>query len=86
MLTIPMILGYNIIPYQHNPYIFGTGRGTTTFRLDLSIFWVGTGSGRAEKNSIISGRKNPAHDNPTGRIGPQFSGRARAWVGRQRIL
>jgi hypothetical protein len=39
------------------------------------------GSGRAEKNSVISGRKNPAHDHPTGRIGPQFSGRARAGPG-----
>jgi hypothetical protein len=25
---------------------------------------------RAEKFSVISGRKNPAHDHPTGRIGP----------------
>jgi hypothetical protein len=41
--------------------------------LDLGIFWVGL-----KKNSVISGRKNPAHDHPTGRVGPQFSGRARA--------
>jgi hypothetical protein len=25
---------------------------------------------RVEKFSVISGRKNPAHDHPTGRIGP----------------
>jgi hypothetical protein len=43
-------------------------------------------SGRAEKISVISGPKNPSHDHPTGRIGPQFSGRARAWAGRPRIL
>jgi hypothetical protein len=44
--------------------------------LDLGIFWVGL-----KKNSVISGRKNPAHDHPTGRVGPQFSGRARAGPG-----
>jgi hypothetical protein len=49
--------------------------------LDLSIFGAGL-----KKNSVISGRKNPAHDHPTGRVGPQFSGRARAWAGRPRIL
>jgi hypothetical protein len=38
-------------------------------------------SGRAEKNSVISGRKNPAHDHPTGRVGLQFSGRAQAEPG-----
>jgi hypothetical protein len=48
------------------------------WRVDLSIFRVGPGSGRAGKNSVISGRKNLAHDLPTGRVGPQFSGRARA--------
>jgi hypothetical protein len=45
-----------------------TRRGET--RVDLSIFRAGPGSRRAEKNSVISGRKNPAHDHPTGRIGP----------------
>jgi hypothetical protein len=49
--------------------------------LDLSIFRAGLGSGRAEKNSVISGRKNPAHDHPTGRIRPQFSCRAQARPG-----
>jgi hypothetical protein len=49
--------------------------------LDLSIFRARPGSGRAEKNSVISGRNNPAHDHPTGRIRPQFSGRARAGPG-----
>jgi hypothetical protein len=36
---------------------------------------------RAEKIYVISGRKNPSHDHPTGRIGPQISGRARAGPG-----
>jgi hypothetical protein len=49
--------------------------------LDLSIFRAGLGSGRAEKNSVISGRKNTAHDHPTGRIRPQFSCRAQARPG-----
>jgi hypothetical protein len=38
------------------------------------------------KKSGFSGRENPAHDRPIGRVGPQFSGRARAWAGRPRIL
>jgi hypothetical protein len=44
-------------------------------------------SGRAgfgpdsKKNSVISGRKNPTHDHPTRRVGPQFSGWARAGPG-----
>jgi hypothetical protein len=38
-------------------------------------------SGRAEKISVISGRKNLAYDHPTGRIGPQFLGRARSGPG-----
>jgi hypothetical protein len=42
----------------------------------MSIFRAGL-----KKISIISGRKNPAHDHPTGRIGPQFSGWARAGPG-----
>jgi hypothetical protein len=42
--------------------------------VDLNIFRDGPGSGWAEKISVISGRKNPAHDHPTGRIGPQFLG------------
>jgi hypothetical protein len=42
---------------------------------------AGPGSGRAEKISVIAGRKNPAHAHPTGRIGPQFSGWARAGPG-----
>jgi hypothetical protein len=44
--------------------------------LDLSIFRVGL-----KKNSVISGRKNPAHDHPTRRVGLQFSGRAQAEPG-----
>jgi hypothetical protein len=31
-----------------------------------------------KKISVISGQKNPAHDHPTGRVRPRFSGRARA--------
>jgi hypothetical protein len=50
----------------------------STLWVDLSIFRAGPGSGRVEKIYVISGRKNPAHDHPTGRVGPQFSGRARA--------
>jgi hypothetical protein len=55
--------------------------GSVEAELDLSIF-------RAEpkKNLVISGRKNPAHDHPTGRVEPQFSGRARVWAGCPRIL
>jgi hypothetical protein len=56
------------------------------FELDLSIFRARPGSGRTEKISVIAGRKNPAHAHPTGRIGPQFSGRAPAGAGRPRIL
>jgi hypothetical protein len=42
---------------------------------------AGPGSGWAEKCSVTAGQKNPAHDHPTGCIGPQFSGRARARPG-----
>jgi hypothetical protein len=45
---------------------------------------AGFGSGR--KNSCYFGLKNPTHDHPTGRVGPQFPGRARTWAGRSRIL
>jgi hypothetical protein len=38
--------------------------------LDLSIFRIGPSSGRAEKISVISGRKIPAHDHPIRRVGP----------------
>jgi hypothetical protein len=43
-------------------------------------------SGRAEKILLFRAEKIPAHDHPTGSIEPQFSGRARAWAGRPRIL
>jgi hypothetical protein len=39
-------------------------------QLEVSIFRVGPGSGQAEKISVISGRKNPAHAHPTRRVGP----------------
>jgi hypothetical protein len=45
--------------------------------VDPSIFQGGSGSGRAEF-FFISGRENPAHDNLTGRVGPNF----RAGLGR----
>jgi hypothetical protein len=54
---------------------------SSTPLIDLSIFRAGPGSGRAQIFFVISGRKNPAHDHPTGRVGPQFSGRARAGPG-----
>jgi hypothetical protein len=34
-----------------------------------------------KKFSVISGQKNPTHDHPTGHVGSQFSGRARAVPG-----
>jgi hypothetical protein len=36
-----------------------------------------------KKISVITGRKNPVHAHPTGRIGPQFLSPARAWAGRR---
>jgi hypothetical protein len=42
--------------------------------LDLSIPWDGS----SRKNPGFSGRENPTHDRPMGRIEPQFSGQARA--------
>jgi hypothetical protein len=52
----------------------------------MSISRAGSGSGRAEKISGFSGRENPDHDRPMGRVGPQFSDWARAGPGRTRIL
>jgi hypothetical protein len=50
-------------------------------RVDLSIFRAAPGSGWAHNNFYYFGPKNPAHDHPTGRVRPQFSGRARAGPG-----
>jgi hypothetical protein len=50
---------------------------SSTTLIDPSIFRAGPGS----NFFVISGRKNPAHDHPTGRVGPQFSGWARAGPG-----
>jgi hypothetical protein len=46
----------------------------------MSIPPAGPDSGRAEKPRF-SGRENPAHDRPMGRVGPQFSGHTRAGPG-----
>jgi hypothetical protein len=54
--------------------------------VDLSIYRTGRVRAGLKKISVFSGRKNPAYDHPTGRIGPQFSGRARAWAVRPHIL
>jgi hypothetical protein len=56
-------------------------RGTEGLRVDLSIFRVRLGSGRAEKISVSLGRKNSVHNYPTRCNGPQFSGQARARPG-----
>jgi hypothetical protein len=58
----------------------------STILSNLSIFGPGRVQAVLKKISVISGRKNPAHDHPTGRVEPQFSVRARAWAGRPRIL
>jgi hypothetical protein len=55
-------------------------------RVDLSIFRAGPGSGRVKIFSVISGRKNPAYDHPTRRVGPQFSDWAGLGRDRPRIL
>jgi hypothetical protein len=57
-----------------------------TLSVDLSISQAGPGSGRVEKKLGFSGWENPAYARPMGRVGPQFSGRARPWAGRLRIL
>jgi hypothetical protein len=49
--------------------------------IDLSLFGPAGFESGSKKISVISGRKNPAHDHLTGRVGPQFSGRARAGPG-----
>jgi hypothetical protein len=49
--------------------------------LDMSIFRAGWVRAGLKKNSVISARKNHAHDHPIGRIGPQFLGWARAGPG-----
>jgi hypothetical protein len=67
------------------------GRGQTDAgRVDLSIFWAGPGSGRAEKNFCYCGPKKscpcPSHWTHRASISGPGSGRARAWAGRPRIL
>jgi hypothetical protein len=42
------------------------------------------GFGPGKKKPSFSGRENPSHGHPMGRVGPQFSGQA--WAGRLRIL
>jgi hypothetical protein len=42
--------------------------------------WAGF-EAELKKFFVISGRKNPTHDHPTGRVGPQFSGWARVGPG-----
>jgi hypothetical protein len=59
--------------------LLGTHKLSTAFRPEH--FSGRAGSGRAEKNSVISGQKNPAHDHPTGCVGPQFPGQALAGPG-----
>jgi hypothetical protein len=47
--------------------------------VDLSIFQAGRVWAGLKKIYVVSDRKNPAHDHPTRRVGPQFSGQA--WAG-----
>jgi hypothetical protein len=55
--------------------------GLAQIRLEHFMGWTGP-----IKSSVISGQKKPAHDRPTGQVGPNFLGWAQAGPGYGHVI